>query len=135
MPIEQAAYANQPVDDTSHLGRLAIFVHTPRTGGSSILALWRPFLEVVDHNLRGPEYRSLAQLRKEFPHLPVFGFVRNPWDRVLSAYCYLARGGNCRPDADDFVRFCSEWPTFRDFVVNGLVSAGAQSSPPVGASK
>jgi|SRR5580700_9467715 hypothetical protein len=73
--------------------RSEIFVHVPKCGGNSIISIWERRLVVVNHNIREPAHRPLAKIREQFPKLPTFGFVRNPWDRILSAYCYLGAGG------------------------------------------
>lgn len=65
-----------------------IFVHVPKAAGTS-----------VSHELYG---RSLGHLKAReiraacpgaFAHLFCFSLVRNPWDRVLSAYRFVRSGG------------------------------------------
>ncbi len=66
----------------------AIFIHVHRTGGNSIRnLLWqkagKELEEVTAHgNFRSPENQLLFQYKDYLK----FGFVRNPWDRLLSWY-------------------------------------------------
>lgn len=51
-----------------------------------------------------------------------FAFVRNPFDRLVSAYHYLRQGGQSMTRAD--IRFARRWlsryDTFQKFVIDGL---------------
>lgn len=69
-----------------HLGWA--FVHVPRTGGSSI----RHALERIG-GVRGGlrKHVPAREIRRLYPDIMMFGFVRNPWDRLVSLYSYLAQ--------------------------------------------
>jgi Sulfotransferase family len=68
-----------------------IFVHVPKTGGSSIEAAFG-----IGHEFVNPEepederHRSLGEYGRLFPEMFddyfKFAFVRNPWDRMVSRY-------------------------------------------------
>ncbi len=45
-----------------------------------------------------------------------FSFVRNPWDRVLSAYIFLKKGGYSKKDKNWSEQHLSEYNQFEDFV-------------------
>ncbi len=87
----------------SHLHR-AVFVHVPKTAGKTVLALFGlPLLgKDYDGGLAHLElpygHRRLSELRARPGTAGYlrFGFVRNPWDRLLSAFAYLDAGG-CNP--------------------------------------
>ena len=104
--------------------RQAVFIHVPKTGGKSISAeLYGTELHegfghasaIFYRNLFGPyTYRKLFS----------FAFVRNPWDRVYSAYRFARAGGFGFPKAialqkaigdRDFNAFCKEWLAVEDF--------------------
>jgi hypothetical protein len=64
-----------------------LFIHVPRTGGTSIsIALYG---HKTDHH-SAAYYRAVDQAF--FSQSFKFTFVRNPWDRLVSAYHLLRRG-------------------------------------------
>lgn len=68
-----------------------IFIHVPKTAGSSLKE------QIYGRELGG--HRSLAEYMAYDRHRTSrcfkFCFVRNPWDRFLSAYSYLKQGKDC----------------------------------------
>ena len=78
-----------------------IFIHIPKTGGSSLNGLLRrKGISVKDHNIRDPNFKYLKQIPREESEIR-FCIVRNPFDRVVSAFFYLSKGGNCKEDLED----------------------------------
>lgn len=92
-----------------------IFIHVPKAAGTS-----------VNHALYGRTlgHYSALEIEKTFPRLFdeafTFTLVRNPWDRVLSAYNFAKQGktetmGVYRPqqyqipEFESFERFLLEW--------------------------
>ena len=49
-----------------------------------------------------------------------FSFIRNPWDRLYSAYMFLRQGGINIHDQRAYIEFLSKYKDFEDFVMNGL---------------
>lgn len=57
-----------------------LFIHVPRTGGTSIL-------EAID--IQSHDHKGWAQYTEEIKRLRSFSVVRNPYDRLVSIYEYI----------------------------------------------
>ena len=96
----------------------ALFIHTPRTAGSSITNALPPtvlrhsHLSIYDHRV------LLGRARCD--ELFKFGFVRNPWDRLVSSFFHLKRGGNHAKDQEWAATHLSAYDDFEPFVTNWL---------------
>jgi hypothetical protein len=89
----------------SHKHR-CVFTHVPKTGGKAILSAF-------GLPLKGSSYAGdLPHIASPYGHEPLaehrktdhfryfkFAFVRNPWDRLVSAFFYLDAGGCNEYDA------------------------------------
>jgi len=102
----------------SHRHR-CIFVHIPKTGGTSLENLiwppsiprsvddlWLGFVDAYHNKVQtgGLQHLFASQIRTEvgvrvFDSYFRFSFVRNPWDRAVSQYTYMER----RPDLREFL--------------------------------
>lgn len=93
--------------------RKIIFIHVPRTGGTSVKAA----LEFGRSKRRGIGYHERWDLVKQSDPIAwqeyfKFSIVRNPWDRVYSIYTYYRYGGKKVTKVDP-----SKMPSsFGDFV-------------------
>jgi len=56
----------------------------------------------------------------EFRNYFKFAVVRNPWDRVVSAYHYLNAGGRTMGDRRWAEKYLAPYPDFESFVRHGL---------------
>lgn len=75
-----------------------IFIAVPKTGTTSIRNFLQPYCDIFPNlDLKSPQYvhtniKTLKQRFKNknwnFDEYFKFGFVRNPWDRVVSEYHY-----------------------------------------------
>lgn len=105
-----------------------LFIHVPKTAGNSIM--WALGLDpenpadfVHGHNTRYEDYiffKNTVRYRDQF----TFCFVRNPWDRVVSAYHYLQAGGLNEDDARDARQFVAPHTHFKQFVRRGRWKSG-----------
>lgn len=97
--------------------RKAIFVHITKSAGTSVaLSLFG----ALPYHYTAWHYRVIFG-RKAFDSYFKFTFVRNPWDRLYSAYNYLKNGGWDENDKrwaeqhwagiDSFDQFVLEWLT------------------------
>lgn len=93
----------------------AIFVHIPKTGGSSVAqALFGESRHVPYFEY---EHASPGKFKRFFK----FSFVRNPWDRLVSTFFFLKSGGMNEMDRrfateqlaayDGFAAFVGGWLT------------------------
>jgi hypothetical protein len=122
------------------------FVHVPKSGGQSLLAdgvtalggaelaikgqnyltyrfKQRPNLIVthIGHNGRLPHYMTIARYKRQHPQCFAFAFTRNPYDRLVSAFHYLSKGGMNEADQRDSVEYVGEYEgDFRRFVLHAL---------------
>lgn len=97
----------------------SIFVHIPKAGGISIIkSLYGDQAGGFGH----PTYTRFLKLygKKRFNDYYKFTFVRNPWDRLHSAYSFLKKGGMNHLDEQFSKEVMSEVETFEDFVLQWL---------------
>jgi hypothetical protein len=89
-----------------------IFIHVPRTAGTSMSrALFATGSRHVTYE------RYLQANRRKFDAYFKFAFVRNPWDRLVSAYLFLQKGGMDAKDARFFAQHLASYPSFEKFVL------------------
>lgn len=88
----------------------ALFIHIPKTAGSSIGKLSNK-ITYCGHRI----YRNNSS---DFS----FSFVRNPYDRLVSAFFYLKSGGINNYDKRDSNKYIED-SNFEDFIINKLEAA------------
>lgn len=95
----------------------SIFIRIPKSAGRSLSKTIYGCLVGSHTKLR--DYQlifSESELEKAFK----FTIVRNPWDRLVSAYFFLKEGGVCNQDKMFADKYLSNVNDFEDFVVNYL---------------
>jgi hypothetical protein len=98
-----------------------IFIHIPKTGGISIKKSAFGYSSLP--HLTAADYRIIFN-DKTYENYFTFAFVRNPWDRVFSAYRFLKKGGCTRRDRywseanlalyKDFESFVCQWLNYKN---------------------
>lgn len=96
----------------------AIFVHIPKCAGISVN-------KALFGNLAGG-HTTLEQYLTVFEPKAIqsyfkFTIVRNPWDRVVSAYHFLKQGGMNQWDQAFYQKELAQYNNFEDFVKQWLV--------------
>lgn len=93
-----------------------IFIHIPKAAGQSVsLALFND--KHPGHwSITDFEWENKGKLNKYYK----FTIVRNPWDRLVSAYHYLKNTTPYEADKSFARKNLSEFESFESFVLNGL---------------
>jgi len=114
-------------------GKEAIFIHIPKTAGTSIRHTFG-FPKPARSNLRFKKHYDLKQVEGYLGpecvrNSYVFTFVRNPWDRLFSAFLFrrraflqgrlkpLAGEEKCLSDFEFWIRFMSKFNRIDNCVV------------------
>jgi hypothetical protein len=103
----------KPFDD-----KKAIFVHVPKCAGISVN-------KALFGNLAGghttlEQYLNIYEPKNILSYFK-FTIVRNPWDRVVSAYHFLKQGGLNKWDQEFFQKELAAFDSFEDFVKGWLI--------------
>ena len=92
-----------------------IFIHIPKTAGTSVeRAIFKTDHWLVGHR-KALDYVKFDE--EKFHSYFSFAFVRNPFDRIVSAFHYLKQGGGNTIDknfADEHLKDCLD---FRSFIL------------------
>lgn len=99
------------------------FFHTPRTGGLSLLQLLNTdcnmVLQMGEHECMSELYSKYLYESEVLVTYYKFAFVRNPWDRLYSAFCHLNRGGINFTDTRIYNLYIQHYKSdFKEFVMS-----------------
>lgn len=98
-----------------------IYKHIPRTAGTSLKEILPDETFVLGHDYYGDGYKHLYYHLKPYLKRFVLSFVRNPYDRAVSAFFYLNAGGNNPNDEIEKERYIAKYnDDFNAFVKNAF---------------
>lgn len=102
----------------AYISKKAVFIHIPKTAGISLIK------SIYGENIDIGGHRKLTYLKKlmpgDFNDYFVFTIVRNPWDRLYSAFKFMMKGGINIHDENAYNIHLSEIKTFEEFVLQWL---------------
>jgi len=110
--ISAEGYTLKPFDDYH-----CIFIHIPKCAGQSVRASL--FENLQPGHINAYTYQ-LIYPKQVFDSYFKFAFVRNPWDRLVSAYFFMSAGGAHTKDQDWAQSHLASYPDFASFVRYGL---------------
>jgi hypothetical protein len=99
-----------------------IFVHVPKTGGISVS---KGLFGNYSGGHYGIEWYRGHYQKRTFSRYFKFSFVRNPWDRLYSAFNFLSRGGFHSGDLSWFEEHLARYSCFDEFVLAWLTKETA----------
>tara|TARA_B110000027_G_scaffold100472_1_gene106309 strand:- start:423 stop:1016 length:594 start_codon:yes stop_codon:yes gene_type:complete len=100
-----------------------VYLEMPKVASGSVKkALKYKKAKCITHDIRNSNYLSLVEYMRVDAHKKfAFTFVRNPWDRLVSAFYYLNKGGIKPEDKYDFEKYLKKYEgDFTLFVHEGF---------------
>lgn len=94
-----------------------IFIHIPKTAGMTLVNALETYRDEEQFKFGHPpqsRYADLFSINEYYQ----FSFVRNPWDRLCSAFFFLRRGGINEDDRKACEKLNLKQISFNDFVMN-----------------
>lgn len=97
--------------------RRVIFIHIPKAAG---ISLYKAIYQRDSFGHETIQHYENFMSSKEFNECYKFTFVRNPYDRIHSAFYYLKAGGRNRPFDIEYSQQLSSIKSFEEFVLSWL---------------
>lgn len=110
-PSDKGDFSLKPFDEHQ-----CIFVHITKTAGTSVA---KSLFGYLPYHYTAIDYRIIYG-KRTFDRYFKFAFVRNPWDRLYSAYRYLKAGGWNNDDKTWASQHLGPYNSFEGFVKKWL---------------
>jgi len=102
----------------------SIFIHIPKAAGISVCR--GLYGNLVGGHTSASTYRFIYS-KNEFESYFKFTFVRNPWDRLFSAYSFLKKGGFNERDKLWAEKHLAKFNNFEEFVLNWVTKKNVKT--------
>ena len=99
----------------SNLNENIIFIHIPKAAGMSVVKS----IYGINHSSHHPAENYIKENEVKFKNAFSFAIVRNPYERLYSAYSYLKNGGMNPIDRVWWDLYLSKYESFECFIVKG----------------
>lgn len=101
-----------------------IFIHIPKCAGSSLHNYFRQYGDDPDFDYWHPTFQQYCDKHKQSIDYTKIISIRNPWDRLVSAFYYLKGGGNKTKHDIELKKIFNIYENnFKDWVVHFLENA------------
>jgi len=100
-----------------------MFVHIPKTGGQAVKHQLVPYV-AIDKSVTYPCHISAQRLQEEFDDFNIlykFGFVRNPWDRIVSWYHFSKNRIALPAIFKDFIELMEQGAVYRPLMMTEML--------------
>lgn len=99
----------------STIKKKCLFVHIPKAAGISVA---KSLFDTTAGSHTSIRHYQIMFKQEEYRKFFTFTFVRNPWDRLVSAYFFLKNGGISRSDALWAEKNMTGYTNFNAFVTD-----------------
>ena len=111
--INEVAHSEKSVFSLrTQIAANCIFVHVTKSGGTAVA---QALFGEQPHHYRAIQYRAMYGIRR-YNAMFKFAFVRNPWDRLYSAWSYLSGGGWSHFDHRWYIENIARYEDFNTFI-------------------
>lgn len=104
-----------PVYRDAYDNTRSIFIHIPKAAGMSVVKCIYGLDSSNHYGYKDYKTNNIEKYNSYFK----FSFVRNPYDRLISAYTYLSQGGMNEIDRYWYKKFLSQYGSLSSFIQNG----------------
>lgn len=101
----------------------ALFIHTYKTGGTSIRVALQPWKVQGIRFAEHPQARVVRDVMRDWDNLFTFACVRNPWDWVYSHYCWILQQQEHKGEPHEYYEAVRSYGGFNAYVARCILRA------------